>query len=178
MAGGAGDGLVSALKRKPRRVVVERLDPAPRGFAVASIAFFTKAPFVRINHLVAIEALSGCLAEFDRWGVTANARHSSVGIPEREIRKGVIECLAVQLDDIRFPSLVVGMTMVAFVLCGIRLAPMKSLAERAVRHNVFVTCKAKPRLGLSRERFVTTAALLLKLCMSLNDWSGHNELLE
>ena len=81
MAGGAGDGLVSALERKPRRVVVEFLDPAPRGFAVASIAFFAKAPFVRINQLVAVKALSGCLAEFDRCRVTAAARHCSVGIP-------------------------------------------------------------------------------------------------
>jgi len=178
MAGRAGDGLVSALERKPRRVVVESLDPAPRGFAVASIAFFAEAAFVRINRLVTVEALSGCLAEFDRGCVTAGARNCSVGVPEREIRKGMIECLAVQLDDVRFPSLVIGMTMVAFIFCGIRLAPMKSLAGRTIRGNVLVTRKAKPRLGSSREGLVAAAALLLKLCVSDNDWPRHNELLE
>jgi hypothetical protein len=178
MAGGTGDGLVSALERKPRRVVVERLDAAPSGFAVASIAFFAQAPLVRINSLVTVEALSGCLAEFDRCCVTAGARHCSVGIPKREICKGMIECLAVELDDVRFPSLVVGMTMVALIFCGIRLPPVKSLAGRTIRGNVLVTCKAKPRLGSSREGLVTAAALLLKLCMSVNDWPRHNELLE
>jgi hypothetical protein len=178
MAGGAGNGLVSALERKPRRAVVERLDPAPCGFAVASIAFFTKPPFMGIDRLVTVEALSGCLAEFYRCCVTAGARHCSVGIPKREIRKGMIERLAVELDDVRFPSLVVGMTMVALIFCGIRLPPMKSLAGRTIGGNVLVTCKAKTRLGSSREGLVTAAALLLKLCMSLNDWPRHNELLE
>jgi hypothetical protein len=149
MAGRAGDGLMSALERKPGRVVVERLDPAPRGFAVANIAFFTKAPFMRINHLVTVEALSGCLAEFDRGCVTAGARYCFVGIPEREIRESMIERLAVQLDDVSVPSLVVGMTMVAFIFCGIRLAPVKSLAGRTIGGNVLVTCKAEPHLGFS-----------------------------
>jgi hypothetical protein len=161
MASGTGDGLVSALERKPRCVVVECLDPAPRGFAVASIAFFTKPPFMRINRLVTVEALPGCLAEFHRCCMTAGARHCSVGIPKREIRKGMIERLTVQLDDVRFPSLMVSMTMVAFIFRGIRLTPMKSLAGRTIRGNVLVTCKAKPRLRSSREGLVTAAAFLL-----------------
>jgi hypothetical protein len=142
MASGAGNRLVRALERKPGRVMVELLDLAPGGFAVAIVAFFAQAPFVGINSLVTVEAASGRLAEFDRWRMTTGARHCSVGIPKREIRKGMIECLAVQLDDVRFPSLVIGMTMVAFSFGRIRLVSMKSLSGRPVRCNFLVTCKA------------------------------------
>ncbi len=139
MAGGAGDGLVSALERKSGRVVVERLDPAPRGFAVAIIASFAKAPFMRVNRLVTVEAASARLAEFHRWRVAAGARHRSVRVAKREVREGVIERLTVQLDDVGLSSLVIGMTMVAFGFRGIGLAPVKSLAGRTIRRNFLMT---------------------------------------
>jgi hypothetical protein len=178
MAGGAGYGLVSTLERKPGRAVIERLDPAPGGFAMAIVAFFTKTPFMWINRLVTIDTTAGRLAEFDRWRVAAGARHRSVGIPKREIRKGMVERLAVQLDNVGVSSLVIGMAMIAFAFCGIRLAPMKSLASRTIGGHFLVTCKAEPRLGSSREGLMATAALLLELGMSFNDWPRHNELLE
>jgi hypothetical protein len=101
-----------------------------------------------------------------------------VRIPKRKIRKGMVERLAVQLDDVGVSSLVVGMAMIAFAFRGIRLAPMKSLAGRTIGGHFLVTCKAEPRLGSSREGLVATAALLLELGMSVNYWPRHNELLE
>jgi hypothetical protein len=149
MARGAGDRLVCALERKLGLAVVERLDLAPRGFTVAIVAFFTKAPLVRILLLVTIEAASRRLAELDRWRVTAGARHGLVRVPEFEIREGMIERLAIKLDDVGITSLVIGVTVVAFLFGGIRLTTVKPLARRAIRGNVLVAIKTTPRLGFS-----------------------------
>jgi hypothetical protein len=178
MARGADDGLVCALERKLSLAVIERLDLTPYGFPVAIVAFLTKAPFVRILLLVTVEAAPGRLAELFRWGVTAGARHCLVRVPEFEIREGVIERLAVELDDVGISSLVIGMTVVAFLFCGIRLAPVKPLARRAIGSNVLVAIDAAPRLGSSRERFVTFVALLLELGMSLDYRPRHDKLFE
>ena len=149
MARRAGDGGVGALERKFRRAVVERLDHAPFGLTVAIVAFLAKAPLMRVVGLVTVEATPGRLAEFHRWGVTAGAWQRLVRVPQFEIREGVIERLAIEQDDVGISSLVIGMTMVAFLLCGIRLATVKSPARRTIRGNVFVAIEAEPRLGSS-----------------------------
>jgi hypothetical protein len=178
MASGAGHGLVCALEWKPGRAVVEWLDLAPSRFAMATVAFFAKAPLVRIVRLMTVEAASGRLAEFCRRRVTAAARNRLVRVSELEIRRCMIECLAVQLDDVGASSLVIGMTMVAILLCGVRLTPMKTRARRTIGSDFLVTPKAEPRLGLSRERLVTVAALLLELGMPLDDRPRRHQLFE
>ena len=170
----------------------------PLVLVVTAFAPGTVAPGVNVLNLVAIHtqgadtlvalANMACRAgdgrvcalerKFCRWCVTSDARHCFVLVPELEIRKCMIECLAVQLDDVGVSSLVIGMTMVAFLFCGIRLAPMESLACRTIRSNFFVALKAEPRLGSSRERLVTVAALLLQLDMSIDELSRHDKLFE
>jgi hypothetical protein len=73
---------------------------------------------------------------------------------------------------------VIGMTMVAFIFCGIRLASMKSLGGRTIRRNFLMARKAEPHLGFSREGLVTVGALLLKLGMSIDDRPRHDKLFE
>ena len=137
------------LERKSGLVVVERLGLAPLGFTMTIVAFLAKVPLMRIVRLMTVGATSRRLAEFYRWYVTAGARHCLVRVPEFEIREGVIERLAVELDDVGISSLMVGMAMVAFLFCGIRSAPMKSLARRTIRGNVLMAVEAEPRLGSS-----------------------------
>jgi hypothetical protein len=95
VARGAGDSLVRAQERKLGRVVIERLDLAPRGFAVAIVAFLAKAPLVRIIRLMTVEAASGRVTEFYCWCVAASARYCLVGVPELKIRENMVERLAV-----------------------------------------------------------------------------------
>lgn len=142
MTGGAGDGLMSALERKPGRVMIEFPNLAPCNLAVAILAFFTKASLMRINGLVTVEAASRRLAEFYGWRMTAGARHRSVRVPKQKIRQIMIECLAIELDDVGVSSLVIGVTMVAFGFCGVGLVAMKSLSGHPVRCNLLVTRKA------------------------------------
>jgi hypothetical protein len=175
MANCAGDVAVSALERKFGRAVVERLHLPPRNFAVAIVAFFAKAPLVWILLLMTVEAATGGLPEFYRWRVTAGARHRLVRIPKKEICEGVIERLAIKLDDVGITSLMICMTMVAF-LFRIRLASMKAPARRAIHRNFLVAVQAAPRLGFPREGLVTIAALLLQLCMSFDDRPRHDKL--
>jgi hypothetical protein len=95
VARGAGDSLVRAQERKLGCVVIERLDLAPRSFAVAIVAFLAKAPLVRIIRLMTVETASGRVTEFYCWCVAAGARHRLVCVPELKIGEEMIERLAV-----------------------------------------------------------------------------------
>ena len=90
----------------------------------------------------------------------------------------MIEGLAVELDDVDISPLVIRMTMVAFLLRCLRIAPMKRPTGLAIGGNVLVAGHAEPRLRPWRKRFVTVAALLLELGMSGHERPGHNELFE
>ena len=74
--------------------------------------------------------------------MTAGARHRSVRVPKHEIRQIMIECLAIELDDVGVSSLVIAVTMVALSFCGVGLVSMKSLSGHPVRCNLLVTRKA------------------------------------
>ena len=178
MTARAGDSLMSAQQRKPGGVVVERLDLTPFGFAVATITLFTKAPLMRINRLVTIEAPPERLAKFYLRCVTAGARHCFVRFPKLEIGEGVVERFAIKLDDVGISSLVIGMAMVAFSFCAIRVKSVKSLARRTIDSDVLVTVETAPRLRPARERFMTFATVLLELGMSVDDRPRHDKLFE
>ena len=66
-------GLVRALEREPRRVMVEFLDLAPRRFAVAILAFFAEPPLMLINGLVTIKTASRRGAQLYSWCMAARA---------------------------------------------------------------------------------------------------------
>jgi len=109
-------------------------------------AGFSEAAPVRIIRLVTVEAASGRVAELHRLGVTAAARHGLVCVPEREIRKFVIERLAVELDDVGTSPLVIRMTVAAFRFYCVRFTPVKSPACLTVCGYFLVARKAEPRL--------------------------------
>jgi hypothetical protein len=178
MARGAGDGTMCTLERELRAAVVERFDAKPCRLAVTIVACFPKTPLMRIVRLVTVEAASGRVAKLCRLRVTVDARYCLVGAPEIEIRKRVIEGLAVKLDNVGISALMICVTMGTFLFRCIRLTPVKSAARPTVRDNFLVAREAKPRLRSGRERLVTVAALLLELGMPGDDRPGHDELFE
>jgi hypothetical protein len=175
---GAGNRPMGALEREFRPIMVKRLDAEPRRLAMTFVACFPQTPFVRILGLVTIEAATGGVAEPYGLRVAAAARHCDMGVAKLEARDRVIEGLAVQLDDVGISALVIRMTMVAFLLRRLRIAPMKCPMGLPIGGNCFVAGYAKPRLRPWRKRLVTVAALLLELGMSGHERSGHDELLE
>jgi len=142
MARGARDIAVRTLQRKPGLIVVERLCATPCDLAMTIVARLPKTPLMRIACLMTIEAAPGGVAKLDILRVTAVAWHGLVGIPKLEIRRRVIKCFAVKQDDVSTSTLVIGVTMGAFLFRRIRLTPVKSLGRLAIGSSFFVAGQA------------------------------------
>jgi len=122
-------------------VVVERLDPTPHCLAVTIVAFFSETALVRFFGLVTVEAAPWSGAEFCFLRVAATALHGPVGIPQRKVRKGVVKCFAVELDDVGISPFVIGVTTSAVLFGRICLAPVKPFTRRTIRANFLVACQ-------------------------------------
>jgi hypothetical protein len=178
MARRAGDGAVRGLEREFGRVVVERLRRPPGCLAMAIVAPLAEAPFVAIVRLMTVEAAPGRVAVFCRLRVTAVTLRGLVRVSELEIRKRVIERLAIELDDVGIPPLVVGVTARAVLPRRIRLTPVKSPGQLTVRGDFLVACEAEPGLRPSRERLVAVGAVLLELFMPADERPRYDQLFE
>lgn len=149
VAYGAVHVAMRALKRKLGPVVVERFDAVPRCFDVTIVADFPKTAFVRIFRLMTIETASWRVAKLCRFGMARTALNGLMCISQLEVRKRMIECFAVELNNVGGPPFVIGMTMRAFLLDCVRLPSVKALAGRPVRGSFFVTCEAQSSLRFS-----------------------------
>jgi hypothetical protein len=161
-------------QRKLRLAVVEWFDAAPGLLAMTIVTPLSKASFMSIAGLVAIEAASRRIAKLDRLHVTAIATHCLMCTLEVEIRDCVIECFPIELDDVGRSPLVIGMTMVAFLCPRVGLTPVEPFSQPAIRSDFLVACEAKRRLRLSGKRLVTVEAVLFELGMSIDEWPGGN----
>ena len=141
VASGARDGAVRTLQWELGFVVVERLDASPLGFAVTIAAGLPKTPLMRIDRFMTIKTASGRVAKLNARQVTAVAYHRLVCIPKREICKLVVECFAVKENNVSVSSLVIGVTMDAFLFRSICLTPMKSLGQLTICGNFFVAAQ-------------------------------------
>jgi len=142
MARGARDIAVRTLQRKHGLAVVERRCATPCDLAMTIVARLPKTPLMRIVCLVTIEAAPGGVAKLRILRVTAVAWHGLVGTPKLEIRRRVIKCFAVKQDDVSISTLVIGVTMGAFLFRRIRLTPVKSLGRLAIGSGLFVAGQA------------------------------------
>ena len=86
----------------------------------------------------------------------------------------VIECRAVELHDIGFAALVIGMTLAAFRVCGRKRFAVKAGFRCEVGGNILVAIHAQLGLCRPRERFVTVAAVRFKLGVTVDDLPGIN----
>jgi len=127
MARRADDGSVCPLEPKLSLVVVEWFDATPSRLAVTIVARFPEASLVRFVHFMTVEAASGCVAVLNRWCVASIALNGLVSVTQFEIRERVIERFAIELHDVGFSPLVIGVAMVAFLFRRIRLTTMKFL---------------------------------------------------
>jgi len=74
---------------------------------MAIVALFTEAAFVRLDLLVAVETKAGRLSECHFFKVASVALDVFMRAIEPKIRKSVIECLPVELNDVGSAPLVV-----------------------------------------------------------------------
>ena len=129
--------------------MIECLDARPTIGVVAALARFAKSTFVRIDCLMTIHAQAGRIAEFRRCIVTLVAGDRDVSTVEREIRETVIKCLSIELNDVRAATLVISVTISAFLFHGVRLASVIAQVRQPVRGNLFVARKTQVTLRLS-----------------------------
>lgn len=178
VTGGTANLFVGALEGEFCLAVIECLDAAPAILAVAAIALLTEPLFVRLLRFVAVVAASGGTAEGDCCRVAAVAAYRLVAALELEVRGGVIEGLAVELDDIGVSPLVVGVTVLAVLVQGVRLAAVKASTIPAVIGRLLVARDAEPGLRLPGKRLMAAVALLFELGVPGNQRAGHDERLE
>lgn len=131
-----------APERELGLVVVVWFDAAPRRLTMAILAYFPEAALMGITRLMAVEAAPRGIAKLHRLQMTAAAQCGPVRLTQFEIRKGVIECLAIELHDVGISPLVIGVTMRALLLCCIRLSSVQSLVCQPIGSDFFVACQA------------------------------------
>ena len=131
--------------------MVERLDACPSILAVTTLARFAKSAFVRIDRLMAIYTPAGRTTKFRRSLVTFVASDRGVSTVEREIRETMIKCFTIELDDVRAATLVISVTIAAFLFRRVRLAPVEAPPRQSIGSNLLVARKAQVALCLSRK---------------------------
>jgi hypothetical protein len=110
--------------------------------------------------------------------VATGAGCNLVGTVESEIRESVVESRFVKRDDASAPALVIRVTRLAFRRLDLGPLPVESALISDVGAYVLVTVEAKTPLARLREWLVATFALLFKLGMWLDYFSGKYELLK
>jgi hypothetical protein len=131
-----------APERKLGLVVVVWFDATPRRLTVAILALFPKATLMRVDRLMAVEAAPRGIAKLHRLQMTAATRCGLVRLAQLEIRKGVIECLAIELHDVGISPLVIGVAMRALLLCRIWLSSVQPPVCKPISRDFFMACQA------------------------------------
>ena len=142
MTCGTGDFGMGADQGEPRLGMIERLDAPPVFLAVAALAFLAQPAFVRVRRLVAIEALARGCSEFDRRKMAALAARRLMCSFELEVRESMIECLSIELDNVRATALVIGMACPTISFRCVGPTPVEPASLLAVGRNVLVTIQA------------------------------------
>ena len=142
----AGDLIVRANQRKPGLVVIEGLYATPGLLAMTTIAFVPQLALVRIIRLVAVEAAPGRVAVFLALCMATIAAYALVGPRKDEVGEGVVEGLAVELNNINCAPLVVGMTHVARSFRRFGVAAMEAAHALAIRGDRLVARQAEASL--------------------------------
>ena len=138
----------------------------------------TQAPFVRVQLPVAIYALGGCIPVLVIRAVTLGTRNTVMPPLERKIRYPVIKHVQIQRDDVRFPTLVFSVAVLAFDALHLPAQPMKTGTLVCVLCDLLVATQAEVILGGLAERLVAQRALIFVLGVPGDDRAGHDQALQ
>lgn len=174
----AFDLAVRANQRKPRLGVIEGLHAAPGVLAMTAIAFFPQPALVRIIRLVAIETAPGGLAIFRALPMATIAACSLMRPNKYEVGECMVEGFAVELNNIKRASLVVGMTHVARTLRRFGVAAMEAAHALPIGGDRLVARQAKASLRLPRKGLMTAVAVLFQVRMPRDERSYRSQLFE
>jgi hypothetical protein len=167
----AGYLVVRANQRKPGLGVIEGLYATPGFLAMTVIAFFPQLALVRIVRLVTVETPTGRLAVFLSLCMATIAACALVRPRKDKVGEGMIEGLAVELNNVNCAPLVVGMTRIACSLRRFGVAAMEAAHLLPIHGDRLVARQAEARLQFPRKRHVTAVAGLFQVRMSSDERS-------
>ena len=173
VATGAFGFKVFAQQRKMGAVVV-KFDLFPGVLMVAIGAFCSQRGLVGVVLAVTANTSQRGLAVFFVRRMAFAALLPHVLALEHKISLGVVKFIGIQLNDLRFAALVVGVANVA----GLRfLDTMKTGFGRHVSGNILVTPRAQARLGFAVKLDVALFAVILQFDVGGDDLArGQNRL--
>jgi hypothetical protein len=96
---------------------------------------------------------------------------------KRKIRCAVVKNFLVEPNDIELPSLVFRMTVLTLVRLYIFAESVKAVPFVDVFSYPLMAIETQFLLRFLIEEFVTAVAFLFVLCMTLNDFAGHDDAL-
>ena len=96
--------------------------------------------------LVAIKTKAWRLAERNFRKVAALTWDVFMGAIEPKIRKGMVEGLPIELNDVGATSFVIGMAALAVRLHGIGVQPVESFVKPAIGRRLLMAIETKPCL--------------------------------
>jgi hypothetical protein len=135
----------------------------------------TQARFVRVQLPVAIYALGGCIPVLIIRAVTLGTRNTVVPPLERKIRYPVIKHVPVQRGDVRFPTLVFRVAVLAFGALHFPAQPVKPGTLVCVLCDLLVATQAEIILGGLTEKLVAQRALIFVFGVPGDDRAGHDQ---
>ncbi len=177
MAKGTRHAGVLAHERKAGLGVVEFGLLPPSLLVVAILALVPERVIVWIVLSMASHATGIGFSIEGIGGVTVRTRHRLVSTEEREIREIVRKGVRVEAGDIGIPPDVLRVTDAALQLLSL-VPAVKSAFLLDVDRHLFVAIEAQRALLCSLKRAVTVAALPLDVRVTLDHFSGHDDLLD
>ncbi len=173
VASGTSGLLVRAGQWIFRLVVIEsRRSPIRLFVALAAIVFHRIA--MNVVFTMAGDAILGRVAPGDVGLMAVVAGRRLVSTAKRKFRLTVIECGFAQAIDIRPSTLVIWMATSTLPIQRQRISTMKTLALFKIASHQFMTIQTKAALCVALEGHMAGAAVLLELCVPLDELSWHH----
>jgi len=160
-----GEFFVCIFQRKVGCGMVKGCDLGPSSRRMAVAAGVAQVTIVQIILFVTIDAFRFCFAKFFSVHVAALAVGFGVIADQPKIRRGVIEGVRVQKDNIEIPAFVVGVTVITLERLHHARTAMEARLFIDVGSNFLVTIETKFYLSTFAKIIVTIAALFFQLCM-------------
>jgi hypothetical protein len=132
-----------ADERELGRVVVERLWAPPPILGVATGTILAQAPFVRLDHLVTIDTASRGASHRLCGQMTSVTTNGPMTTFQLKVGLGMIEGLAIKLNDNGITPLVIGVALLAFQFEGTCIATVEAPPLLSIQPDILVTSDAQ-----------------------------------
>lgn len=166
------------FSRQPEfRFVVVEPPLAPGTLRVALGTGFPQPAEMRIVFFMTIDTTGGCFPIFLTGHMTVAALDGTMFALENEVRRFMAKRFQVQLNDVRTPSLVIGMAVLALGSLHLGIAAMKPLLLFEIDTHRLVTLQTLLILSALFEQGVTLRALRFVFGVTLDHRSRHQKFL-